>query len=214
MINTKRPRQPAQAIQHFSVGAVNVSLESKLANLLLDNVGVIISIPIAIAKSDYHPFRDGQSNAKMNLGQTWNKTDFLVVGIQKISNGKPIRIYTFHSSLQVSSYDEKNIGDGFYQVTPKGWNDSFYFNFNPSISKIESFIKNVPTDQRTFSGNRIAPNLENIGSTGAFETLKKKIFGEGFNSDPFFNDNVHGLFPNEKGEKTAVGGGLYVGNCR
>jgi hypothetical protein len=173
--------------------------EGKLANLLLDlpNETAVISIPAVILKSDHHPFPDQQTNAKL-------QTDFLAVGIQTGS----FRKYNFDSKLKIGEYKEVNLGNGWYQVTPKGWNDSFYFNFDTSSLEIDRFLAGIPVNLRTFSQGRVAPDPARIGNENSLTVLKQKQKGEGYNEKPYENDNVHAHFPNENGEKTAVGGVL------
>jgi hypothetical protein len=205
----KSRRQPADTSRpRFSEGGGNVSLEAKLGNLLLDNTGenVVLSIPAVLLKSDYHPFGDGQSNAILSLGGAWNQNEFPVIGIQKKVGNGSTRTYVFHSALKIISYDEKDIGQGWYQVTPKGYSDSFYFNFDTSALLIRDFLAGIPAPLRTFSEARLAPDPEKIGVLKSFEVLKTKTLGSGYNSAPWFNDNVHGLYPDASGKKTAIGG--------
>lgn len=193
-------RKPAQAnIPRFPQ---NGSLESALANLLLDNPAAVLSVPARLLKSDYHPFGDGQSNSKLAHGESWSQAGFPAVG--KLVAGK--RSYDFHPSLKISKFKEEDLGQGRFRVTPEGWQDSFYFNFDTAALKITDFLQGVPAPLRTFTGGRTAPDLEKIGSQSAFDALRKKKMGAGFNSDPWFSESVHGRFPHEKGELTATGG--------
>ncbi len=173
--------------------------------LLANNAeSTVLSLPVTLEKSTYHPFGDGQSNAKLNLGTNWKQNDFPVVGIQKMVAGNSTRDYVFHPSLNITDYKETPMPDGWYKVQPKGWTDTFYFSYKTSTLGLNKFLSGIPEAYRTFSKNRIAPNIAKLpkGSGSAdFENL-----GEGYNSKPWLADNVHGLFPNDSGSKTALGG--------
>lgn len=207
-------RKPAAEISAFADSAKNPSLEAKLGNLLVANSSktAVISIPAAIKKSSYHPFGDGQSNAKLTLGLHWKENDFLVVGIEDLKDSASAtrtRKYIFHPSLKVQDYKEAPLGNGWYKVTPKGWNDHFYFSFDTATMGLQDFLKEVPLANRTFSKNRTAPNIAKIGKgsgSAGFTNL-----GEGYNPNPWYADSVHGRFPDANGEKTAIGGVLTWG---
>ncbi len=117
---SKEKRKPAQTIQNFADSASSQSFESKLGNLMLANTGkaIVLSIPVIIQKSSYRPFGDGQSNAKLSLGSSWKQNDFPVVGIQETASGKSTRKYIFHSSLNVTNYQETQVGGDWYKVQP------------------------------------------------------------------------------------------------
>ncbi len=204
-------RKPANAIPKFAESATLLSLESKLGNLLLANNAkfVVLSIPTVIQKSSYHPFGDGQSNAKLNLGLLWKEKDFPVVGVQETVSGKSVRKYIFHPSLNIKEYQEIQVKDGWYKVQPKGWKDYFYFSFETSTLSLNEFIKAIPETYRTFSKNRIAPNIAKIAKATGAEGFKN--LGEGYNSTSWYADSVHGVFPDANGAKTALGGVLTWG---
>ena len=77
-------RKPAGELSKFAEGSSNPSWEAKLGNLLLDHEidSVVLSIPATIQTSSYHPFGDGQSNAKLGFGSDWKNSEFPVVGVQ------------------------------------------------------------------------------------------------------------------------------------
>lgn len=204
-------RKPASEIPQFAESAQAQSLEAKLGNLLLTNnaKSTVLSIPAIIQNSSYRPFGDGQSNAKLSLGKSWNLSDFPVVGIQELVSGKPTRRYLFHQNLNVKDYQESQIDEGWYRVQPNGWKDSFYFSFETSTLGLNDFLNGIPTQYRTFSKNRVAPNLAKIAKGIGASGLKN--LGEGYNSDPWYADSVHGLFPDASGVKTALGGVLTWG---
>lgn len=204
-------RKPASSIQKFADASPSQSLESRLGNWLLEmeSNSLVISIPAVIQKSSYHPFGDGQSNAKLSLGSSWTQNEFPVVGAQKTESGKTTRKYIFHPSLNVTDYQETSAGNGWYKVQPKGWTDSFYFNFETSTLSVGEFLKGIPEKYRTFSKNRIAPNIAKIAKGAGANGFKN--LGEGYNAEPWFSDNVHGRFPEANGDKTALGGVLTWG---
>jgi hypothetical protein len=183
-------------------------LETVLRDLLLENTknGAVLSIPAHIAKSSYHPFNDGQSNAKMTLGD-WPFKGLPVIGFQtQTSDGKISRNYLFHPSLKVTKFEEINLGSNWYEVRPDGWNDSFYFSYETGILPIKQFLEGIPESLRTFSENRTAPNPAKIEkSANSLEKIGKSKLGPGYNPQPWYVDNVHGFFPNEQGAATAVG---------
>lgn len=194
----------------FAKDHKNPSWEARLGNILLSFLPskagkVVLSIPARIKSSDYHPFGDGQSNALMDLDSTWKQKAFPVVGVETIKDGKTTHIYNFDNSLKVRSYEEKNLLDGWYEVRPDGWDTVFYFNFQTGSLPVQEFLKGVPTSLRIFPENRIAPNIAKIGKINAYEQLKHKDLGPGYNKDAWPSDNVHGRFPNKDGQVTAIG---------
>lgn len=212
-------REPAQNMEivKFAKGHNNPSWEARLGNLLLENSDsnsdrVTISVPAVLSKSSYHPFGDGQSNAKLSMGESWKLKDFLVVGFETQKGSQFKRHYVFHSSLNIQEYNEKSLGDSWYQVTPKDWNDSFYFNFNSGVYGLNQFLSAIPEGLRKFSSNRLAPDPAGVRSSeNVAETLKKGSLGEGYNSQAWYATNVHGLFPSAQGQQTALGGVLTWG---
>lgn len=224
-------RKPAAVIQRFAEGHGKPTLESQLGNLLLQwQPGlqqtaptsqmssipsikkVVLSIPVVIEKSSYHPFGDGQSNAKMSLGSAWKEDGFLVVGVQTTDDqGQTKRQYLFHPSLKIAKFNESSLGDDLFKVQPEGWNDSFYFSFATRLMPVAQFLAGVPESRRTFSGNRVAPDPARIGKGQGVERFLFRELGAGYNKEPWYSPTVHGLFPNENGEKTALGGVLTWG---
>ena len=206
----------ASTIEKFAAGHPTPSLESKLGNLLLEHGEksgrIVLSIPAGIAKSGYHPFGDGQSNAKMNLG-SWTADGFPVVGVQAAdpSGGAGSRKYVFHPSLKVQKYKESDLGSGWFKVQPDGWEDSFYFSFTPEIMSVSEMTKGIPADLRTFAGNRTAPDPAKIGRGTGSDRIVNKDLGAGYNKQAWYDTNVHGVFPNKEGARTALGGVLTWG---
>lgn len=199
-------RKPSQAILPQFVGP---GYETRLGNLVLENrKEVVISFPAKIYNSETdRPFGDGQTNAKLDMGKEWNKSDgFIVIGIQTKNKGKVSRSYKFNSKLNVKDYTEEKLGNGYYRVKPKDWGGDkpyFYFNFDTSTLTVKSFLKGIPTPLRTFSGQRVAPDPEKIGRLNAYEKLNSPR-GEGYSKDqPWLSAGVHDFF---KGERTAIGG--------
>ncbi len=86
---------------------------------------------------------------------------------------------------------------------------SFYFSFETLTLGLSEFLKGIPEKYRTFSKNRIAPNIGKIAKGSGADKFKN--LGEGYNSDPWYADSVHGLFPDASGVKTALGGMLTWG---
>jgi hypothetical protein len=203
-------RRPAQAANRFAESHSAPSLESQLGNALLENTGkgVVLSIPAAIQKSSYHPFGDGQSNAKMGLG-SWTQPGFPAVGIQTGSGTEAKRTYVFNPSLGIKDYKETKVGSSWFKVQPTGWADSFYFSFDTETLPVSEFVKGIPATLRTFADGRVAPDLARIGKITGVDKFKN--LGAGYNVDPYYNDNVHGRFPDANGAKTAVGGVLTWG---
>lgn len=202
----KSSRKPAQAFTPFAQGHANPSLETQLANLLLSKKGkIVLSLPAVIQRSDYHPFGDGQSNAKMTFGPRWEKKVFPVVGIQTTTKGHTVREYRFDPALNVRHYSETQLNTKWIKVTPDGSNESYYFNFETATMPVAKFLEGIPAAIRTFSGNRVAPDIAKIGKGSGVERFAKDL-GAGYNRDGWPDTNVHGLFPNKEGEKTAVGG--------
>lgn len=81
----------------LSSDQVPLSLEAKLANILLKTQpqsNVIFSIPIVLKQSNYPPFEDGQTNAKIGLGEVPG-SEFPIIGMQTIENGNVKRTYQF-----------------------------------------------------------------------------------------------------------------------
>jgi hypothetical protein len=208
----KKRSMASSEIKPFAENHPNPSWESRLGNVLLNyqlsRVGrVTLSIPARLKRSSHKPFGDEQSNAKMDLDSTWSQsTDFPVVGIESVQSGKVKRIYLFDKSLNVKNYSEKLLTDGWIEVTPINWKNSFYFNFQTGILPIRQFVTGIPEAYRTFPKNRIAPNIAKIEKANAFDQLKNTDLGLGYNKTAWFNDNVHGRFPTEDGEVTARGG--------
>lgn len=202
---TKSPRKPANLSVKFGDFALQ-TLEAKLGNLLLANnaKALVVSVPAVMQKSSYHPFGDGQSNARLGLGSSWKAGEFPVVGIQEIVDGKPVRKYSFHTSLNVTQFEEVSLNGNWYKVTPKVWDDSFYFNFETSTLSLNNFLNGIPEQYRTFSQGRVAPNLSKIAKTPGIEGFKN--LGEGYNLEAWYAGNVHGLFPDVNGTKTVLGG--------
>lgn len=208
---TTEKRTPANDIQKFAAVSANPSWESKLGNLILAHTtkSIVLSVPAQIQKSSYHPFGDGQSNAKLGVGSAWLQNDFPVVGIQEMVQGKATRKYIFHPSLNVTSYEESLVAENWYKVQPKGWNDSFYFSYDTETLELDEFLNGIPEKLRTFSKNRIAPNIAKVSKSSGINGFKN--LGEGYNTDPWYSDNVHGLFPDAGGNRTALGGVLTWG---
>ncbi len=203
------PRTPANEISKFAESTP--LLESKLGNLLLEYRGpsTIISFPAIIQKSDYHPFGDGQSNAKLTFGNHWPSQGFPIIGIEEEKAGKKSRRYIFHPTLKVTSYKETDLQDGWFKVQPEGWSDAFYLSFNTSVRSVKSMVEGIPQTLRTFSGGRTAPNVAGIPKGAGSEGFKN--LGDGYNAEPWYADSVHGRFPNANGELTALGGVLTWG---
>lgn len=207
----------SHGITKFAKGHPSPSWETRLGNLLLDNIGstarkIVLSIPAQIHKGDWSPFGDGQRNAKMTLGSDWKQNDFPVVGVETTEDGKVTRQYHFHSSLNVQKYTEKILTDTWYEVTPEGWNSSYYFNFQTSALPISEFIKGIPPEFRTFPPGRVAPNVAQISKMDPIKQLSEKDLGPGFNSkNAWYSENVHGIFPGPTGLVMAVGGVLTWG---
>lgn len=191
--------------------------ESRLGNVLLEyqplkNGKVTISIPTRIKQSSFSPFGDGQTNAKMDLDAKWTRsTGFPVIGVESIENGKIMRTYKFDPTLNISGYTEKMLSDGWYEVRPDNWQTVFYFNFQANVLSINEFLKGIPKNHRIFPKDRVAPNIAKISKEHAFENLQNQDLGPGYNKEAWFSDNVHGLFPNENGERTAIGSVLTWG---
>jgi len=214
-------RSPATSeIPEFSAGANQVSLESRLGNKYLevfkkypDAKNIIISLPALIEKSQFFPFPDGQSNARLSLGKNWKHAGFPLVAIQiEDAQGQLKRSYEFHESLKVENFEEvkaKNLGE--YYVKPKGWEHAFRVDFNSSVLGVEKFLEGIPASLRTFSGNRIAPDPASVGVGDTLANLKTKNLGLGYNSQAWFADNVHGIYPSTPLQKTAVGGVMSWG---
>jgi len=204
-------RKPSNDIPKFGSSGASQSLESKLGNWLLEmeSKSLVISIPAILQKSSYHPFGDGQSNAKLSLGTSWTQSDFPVIGAQKTESGKSVRKYIFHPSLNITDYQEISVGNGWYKVQPKGWKDSFYFSFETSTLSLDDFLKGIPPKYRTFSKNRIAPNIAKVAKGAGVDGFKN--LGEGYNSESWYADSVHGRFPDANGAQTALGGVLTWG---
>lgn len=209
-------RKPSSLIVNFAETNQKKSLEAKLGNLLIEAQNnknkIIISFPAQIYKSQYHPFGDGQSNAKMSFGESWKESEFPVLGIQSLTAiGAIQRIYKFHDSLKITDYVETKLDNNIYKVQPKGWVDSFYFSFETSSLTATQFLKDIPEKYRTFSQNRIAPDPEKISLSKQENKFLNIKMGEGYNQDPWFSDNVHAKYPDQNGMETALGGVLTWG---
>lgn len=209
----KKKRQVSNVdLKPFAQGHPDPSWESRLGNLLLKHpstkeMRVTLSLPAHIQRGCFHPYGDGQSNAKMNMAQTWKLKDFPAVGIQTEQDKKVHRQYQFHDSLKVTGYQEVALTDGWYEVRPDGKGQSFYFNFRSEVITKDNFLKGIPESLRTFPPDRVAPNIAGISKKNAYQELQTRDLGPGYNSkNPWPADNVHGLFPDGKGEKTALGG--------
>ncbi len=204
-------RHPA-AVTAFAEKSKTPALESQLGNLLLNEKQAILSLPVKMLTGPYHPFGDGQSNAKMSLGALWKPPGFPVIGAEITApDGKKQRRYVFHESLKISNYKESDLGDGWQQVQPAGWDNSFYFSFNTSTLSTADFLKGIPPQHRTFSNSRIAPDPASVGKENPLSRLMGSSPGEGYNSKAWYSDNVHGLFPDAGGTPTALGGVLTWG---
>jgi hypothetical protein len=204
-------RKLANEIPLFADQSTQFSLESKLGNLLLKNNSrqIVLSVPAVIQKSSFHPFGDGQSNSKLSFGPHWKQNEFPVVGVQETVEGKSSRKYLFHPSLKITDYSESLVNGSWYKVQPKGWADSFYFSFETSVLKVNDFLAGIPLQYRTFSQNRVAPNLAKIAKSSGVQGFTN--LGEGYNAQAWYSDNVHGFFPDSNGSKTAVGGVITWG---
>lgn len=205
-----------------TAAAAPPTLEQELAQLLERETGsaetpqkLVISIPAVLERSAYHPFGDGQSNAKLRLG-AWPHSGFPVIGRELTSaTGAKTRSYQFHASLNVVNYTEVNAGNGWYSVRPEGWSDTFYFNFSTSIIPIQEFVAGIPEQYRMFSGRRVAPDPAGVQARAGVRVVDRLLaggLGAGYNSDPWQATNVHGQFPNAQGQATAVGGVLTWGH--
>lgn len=199
-------RNPSNEVSKFAEKSNTPQLEANLGNLLLEfkSKNVVLSLPAKILKSTYSPFPDKQTNAKMTFGDDWKEAGFPVVGIQETTSGEVTRRYVFHKSLNVQDFNETKLSDGWFKVQPKGWVDSFYFNFESAIFSTDEFLKSIPEKHRTFSGGRLAPNVAKISKSPGLTAFKN--LGEGFNIDAWDSENVHGRFPNSDGIRTAIGG--------
>lgn len=213
----KSSRNPASLIK-FAEGHPSPSLESLLGNLLLEyrpqkaGEKIVLSIPARIERGTFNPFGDGQINAKMNFGPHWKSSKFPVIGVQKISsNGISERKYVFDPNFQIKDYSETKLNSEWFKVQPKGWSDSFYFSFESNALTVSKFLEGVPVKNRTFIGNRVAPNPAGIERGIGSQGIENKDLGEGYNKDGWWSDNVHGLYPNKDGHKTALGGVLTWG---
>ncbi len=212
----KKKRNPASALLKFADGHSAPSWESRLGNLLLEwkekNAKAVLSLPVAIARSSYHPFGDGQSNAKMGLG-SWKESSFPVVGIEtQKPNGNSSREYIFHPSLHITNFNESKLGPKIYKVVPAGWEDAFYFNFNSNVQPISQLLCGISEGARTFSEQRMAPDPAKVGkSISGAEKILNRHLGTGYNNAAWPDTNVHGRFPNKEGEATALGGVVTKG---
>jgi len=198
------------------------SFETKLANLILEETtnaksdsnlkSIILSVPAKILKSNYNPFGDGQTNAKLSFAN-WNELSIPVIGIKKSYHDGHIEVtYRFHPKLSILHFSTLQLDNGFIKITPEGWNDSFYFNFDLAVLPINEFLKGIPENLRRFSNNRLAPNPAQINSNNALTSLRdSKNLGEGYNSTPWYSNSVHGRYPSENGAFTAIGGVITRG---
>jgi len=69
-----------------------------------DVVDVVVSVPVAILRSDFHPYGDGQSNSSLNFGSGWSepRPQFLATLIRHSSGVTTIR-FRFDRSLDLAS---------------------------------------------------------------------------------------------------------------
>lgn len=221
--NFKRSSRNPASLPKFADGHPSPSLETKLANLLLEHKPknpsdkVVLSIPAVIEIPErikdkkienYRPFGDAQVNAEMGFGPYWKDSSFPAIGIQFTSaNGVKERKYQFAASMNVKDYTEKKLESGWYQVQPKGWENSFYFNFEPDTLPIPKFLEGVPEKFRMFSG-RLAPNPAKVPRSIGAVKIEEMDLGAGYNTDSWNDISVHGIYPHpdHKPHKTAIGG--------
>ena len=179
---------------------------------------VVVSIPVQFHDSNYHPYGDGQSNAHLSFGEYWNKKSIPVMAalFRFADGGEKLKFY-FDSSLEIKNYTQRKIeyqGYSWWLIQPENWKDSFIVGFDDiHVLGIDDFVSGIPDSVKRFSDGRSAVDPEEVFKKArlenktAYAVLKNLKLGPGYNSSPYEIANIHGLFPNEEGTKTAVGGG-------
>lgn len=194
-----------------------------------------ISVPLALARSGFAPFGDGQTNAAASLAW-WQVKRAPVIGIRhaaslevRFDRALPIADPTIElwsasgtwlrsvpatrtagGDLALEITDAALLGalGERFVVSPRGWRDGFPLAFAIPVTRVGALANTLPADQRTLPGGE--PVVDPVGAAGddAAATLEASSFPAGFvNQVPFLTDTLHAAFPQGSAPRiTAVGG--------
>lgn len=192
-----------------------------------------VSVPLALTRSSYAPFGDGQTNAGASLAG-WTRPP--VVGVRHAASleirfdrgltiGEPtIELWSASGAWLRSQAATRNadgdlvmglddtaalatLGDRFV-VTPRGWRDGFALSFAIPLTSARALESSLPATKRTLPGGE--PVIDPVGAAGddAAATLRATSFPTGFvNQTPYVTDTLHAVLPEGGTPRiTATGG--------
>lgn len=237
--STTRRRLPAQLEPWGGDDASRWTPEAIVANAVTPELqrdpAARVSVPLALLRSGYSPFGDGQTNAAASLAW-WQQTRVPVIGIRHAASlevrfdralaiGEPvIELWSTSGTWLRSEAGARNadgdlvvrivdgavlsaLGDRFV-VTPRGWRDGFALAFAIPVTSARAVADALPASQRTLPGGE--PVLDPVGAAGddAAATLASTSFPAGFvNQSPYVTDTLHAAVPQGGTPRiTAVGG--------
>lgn len=228
---------PAELPAWGGTDATRWTAEAVLANAVTPELqrdpAVRVSVPVALWKSTWAPFGDGQTNAAASFA-SWSTQRPPVIGVRGggrlrivLDRALPISDDTVElwtaSGSWVQSAQGVRAADGALvveleevpavlrdrlAVSPRGWSDVFPLAFDLPVSSATS----LPAAHQTLPTGE--PVLDPVGAAEAagdgasvFEVLRTTTFPQGFNQQPYASDDLHAAFPAGSTPRiTAVGG--------